>query len=407
VSIRNCQGATGNGFPVLNLSNSAGTYASPTILPNSQYVGRIAFHTYESGGGSTELVDISAYAESSFATNHYDTALIFATNSTTTLAERMRITSTGSVRIAGLTASKVVVSDVNKGLASGTNTDAEIAGAVSHKSTEDAINGLVFCNGAGTYSAKVIGTDVQAHNAGLSDIAGLAVTDSNIIVGDGTHWVAESGATARTSLGLGTGDNPTFTSIALTGTSNPTLRIGPTDTSSNFSVSVVRSGTFNVPGFGTYGNGASDVAYFYLFRGRGATGNIGHVLSGDILGSVRFAGMYGASDPVSAGSVTSGAGITGVANEDWVASNHTSSYMTFGCTPVLGSAGPVEYMRLDSTGRLLVNKTSGTEKLEVNGKIRADSVFNCNGTDGVTGTFVDNNGNTVQVTGGIITDLIV
>lgn len=49
-----------------------------------------------------------------------------------------------------------------------------------------------------------IGTDVQAYDAGLADIAGLAVTDGNFVVGDGTNWVAESGATARTSLGLGT-----------------------------------------------------------------------------------------------------------------------------------------------------------------------------------------------------------
>lgn len=47
-----------------------------------------------------------------------------------------------------------------------------------------------------------IGTDVQAYDAGLTDIAGLAVTDGNIIVGNGTNWVAESGSTARASLGL-------------------------------------------------------------------------------------------------------------------------------------------------------------------------------------------------------------
>lgn len=46
-----------------------------------------------------------------------------------------------------------------------------------------------------------IGVDVQAHDAGLDDIAGLAVTDGNIIVGDGANWVAESGSTARASLG--------------------------------------------------------------------------------------------------------------------------------------------------------------------------------------------------------------
>lgn len=50
-----------------------------------------------------------------------------------------------------------------------------------------------------------IGTNVQAYDAGLADIAGLAVTDGNIIVGDGANWVAESGATARTSLGLAIG----------------------------------------------------------------------------------------------------------------------------------------------------------------------------------------------------------
>ena len=51
-----------------------------------------------------------------------------------------------------------------------------------------------------------IGTDVQAWDAALDDISGLAVTDGNIIVGDGANWVAESGATARTSLGAADSD---------------------------------------------------------------------------------------------------------------------------------------------------------------------------------------------------------
>lgn len=50
----------------------------------------------------------------------------------------------------------------------------------------------------------VIGTNVQAYSALLSAIAALTPTDGNIIVGNGATWVAESGATARTSLGLGT-----------------------------------------------------------------------------------------------------------------------------------------------------------------------------------------------------------
>lgn len=42
-----------------------------------------------------------------------------------------------------------------------------------------------------------------AFSATLSQIAALSVTDGNFIVGNGSAWVAESGATARASLGLG------------------------------------------------------------------------------------------------------------------------------------------------------------------------------------------------------------
>jgi hypothetical protein len=47
-----------------------------------------------------------------------------------------------------------------------------------------------------------IGSDVQGYSAKLAAIAGLAVTDGNVIVGNGSTFVAESGATARASLGL-------------------------------------------------------------------------------------------------------------------------------------------------------------------------------------------------------------
>ena len=77
------------------------------------------------------------------------------------------------------------------------------------------VSGILNVGNGGTGAANestarnnlglAIGSDVQAYNAGLADIAGLTPTDSNIIVGDGTNWIAESGATARTSLGaLGT-----------------------------------------------------------------------------------------------------------------------------------------------------------------------------------------------------------
>jgi len=55
---------------------------------------------------------------------------------------------------------------------------------------------------ARTNLGVAIGSDVQAYDADLTTIAGLAKTDSNFIVGNGSAWVAESGATARTSLGV-------------------------------------------------------------------------------------------------------------------------------------------------------------------------------------------------------------
>ena len=63
------------------------------------------------------------------------------------------------------------------------------------------------------------GVSVQAYDADLTAIAGLAKTDSNFIVGNGTAWVAENAATARASLGLGTAAITASTAYLAAGTS--------------------------------------------------------------------------------------------------------------------------------------------------------------------------------------------
>jgi len=54
-------------------------------------------------------------------------------------------------------------------------------------------------------ASQLSGTVANARlDAQLQDVAGLAVTDGGFIVGDGSNFVLETGATVRTSLGLGT-----------------------------------------------------------------------------------------------------------------------------------------------------------------------------------------------------------
>ena len=62
-----------------------------------------------------------------------------------------------------------------------------------------------------------IGSNVQAYSAQLAAFAALDDSDGNIVVGNGSTFVVESGATARTSLGLGSIATQAANSVAITG----------------------------------------------------------------------------------------------------------------------------------------------------------------------------------------------
>jgi len=65
----------------------------------------------------------------------------------------------------------------------------------------DGGTGATSASAARTSLGLVIGTNVQAFDQQLADVAGLTPSDSGFIVGDGSNFGVESGATARASLG--------------------------------------------------------------------------------------------------------------------------------------------------------------------------------------------------------------
>ena len=106
------------------------------------------------------------------------------------------------------------------------NNGTDVVDAVTHLSSLTLASALpVTSGGTGSSTASgartnlgvAIGTDVQAWDANLDQIAALAVTDGNFVVGNGSAWVAESGATARTSLGLGSIATQASSAVAITG----------------------------------------------------------------------------------------------------------------------------------------------------------------------------------------------
>ena len=117
-----------------------------------------------------------------------------------------------------------------------------------------------------------IGSDVQAYDAQLADVAGLSVTDGGFIVGDGSNFVLETGATARTSMGVGTGDSPQFTAVNIGHASDTTLARSAAGkaTIEGQLIGVVE--TFHLDhsdGHITANNGTSDSTEFTILHGMG------------------------------------------------------------------------------------------------------------------------------------------
>lgn len=77
--------------------------------------------------------------------------------------------------------------------------------------------GATSDSAARTSLGVAIGSDVQAYDAGLADIAGLTPTNNEFIVGNGSNFDMETPSQARTSLGLGTMATQASTAVSITG----------------------------------------------------------------------------------------------------------------------------------------------------------------------------------------------
>ena len=123
----------------------------------------------------------------------------------------------------------------------------------------DGGTGATSASAARTALGLAIGSDVQAYDAQLADVAGLTPSDGGIIIGDGSNFVVEYGATARTSLGVDAAGTDNSTNVTLVTTSHDYLSIsGQAITLGPIDLAADVTGDLPVAEGGTGASNASD-----------------------------------------------------------------------------------------------------------------------------------------------------
>lgn len=207
-----------------------------------------------------------------------------------------------------------------------------------------------------------IGTDVQAYDAGLADVASLATTNGNVIVGDGTNWVAESGATARTSLGLGTIATQAADSVNIDGGAIDGVAIGASSPSTGSFTTLIGTDILFQPA-------ESGAASFNPYNNKGT-----HLSVITMNASTNKYGPYVALGSRDANFSTRNpkylAAMVGYASEGYAADTDSGMGLSFFVTPDDAGAdpSPVESMVLNQNGDLkLSGNENGVETFDIYG----------------------------------------
>jgi hypothetical protein len=182
----------------------------------------------------------------------------------------------GITTVVGATDTVTVTADLkaNGGLVFETNEIAVDLGASAITGTlavGDGGTGATTASAARTALGLAIGSDVQAYDAALAAIAGLATTDGGVIIGNGSTFVLETGATLRTSLGVDAAGTDNSTDVTLAGSLDYLTISGQEITVGAIVLSTDVSGQLPVANGGTGASGAS-----------GARTNLGLVIGTDV-----------------------------------------------------------------------------------------------------------------------------
>ena len=166
----------------------------------------------------------------------YDAELAAIAGLTSAADKGIQFTGSGSAAVYDLTAAgKALLDDADAAAQRTTLGLGSLATAGSINNSNWSGTDLAVANGgtgssnasdARTALGLAIGSDVQGYDADLAAIAGLSVADGAFIVGTGSSagdWQIETGATVRTSLGLGVSNTPKFTGLDLGNATDTTI----------------------------------------------------------------------------------------------------------------------------------------------------------------------------------------